>query len=132
LKTRCSVATDGLRPGGRPSGTRAAGSKTTRSRAHWATAYRLRAPQSMAATATCKIPTRGTGDRSGRQPSGWRGSGTAARAAARGPGGAGGATGNGFGMTGAFQSDQTARHASLPHLAGDEKTLRGIVSVDCD
>ncbi len=96
LNTRCSVATLGLRPGGSPSGTRAAGSSSTRSRAHCAIAYRLRAPHSIAATATCSMPTRGSGDLPGDHPYGRRGSGTAANASAKDPGAADGPAGTTF------------------------------------
>ena len=94
--TRCSVAPLGLRRGGSPSGTSASGSSSTRSRPHCAIAYWLRDPHIIAATATCNIPTRGSGDRSGDHPYGLRGSGISPNSSANDPAAPTGPTGTGF------------------------------------
>src|SRR3954447_10371053 len=96
LKTRCRVATHGRRPGGTPSASSSAGSSWRRSSAHWAIAYKLRAPHNVAATVTCNSATRGIGACAGRHPYGRRGSGTVPSAAANEPGGAAGPAGTGL------------------------------------
>ena len=129
LKMRWNVATQGIRPVGKPTAVSRSGASSTRSRTHGAMALRLVLPHSIAATATCESATRGIGGYCPRQPYGRRGSGIRDKAAAHEPGGAGGTVGS------ARRMDCSSGHhpagplrSSTPPAASDEMalTVRGL------